>query len=222
MQNEPIDFKELAEQAGLSGAEQDHFAEGMTQGAEDLPLGREQYTMLQAFIEREVLGKIDLDETPTDHEGRPFVYATPKPLTPLYTHGHPRKRIAEIMFRRLLGISVMDDAVLRSTVEENMRAGREISVTAGRAFHNGGDIFSTTLNPNDVQPPRMAMHFAQEGIVSRVALVADQLPSETAGRLVFGDEATAMYRKVQDMHAENVRAGRGAQHVYRTITGQEL
>ncbi|MEK9160194.1 MAG: hypothetical protein AAB383_05710 [Patescibacteria group bacterium] len=220
MDKAPINFKDLAKQAELSELEQDHFAEGMSQGAADLPLGRDAYTWLQAFVEREVLSQID--DTPTNHQDRPFVYATPKPLTPLYTPEHPRNRIAGMMFARLLGISVMDDATLRSTVSENMRAAREISVAALRAFCSDGDIFSTTLNPDDVQPPRMAMHFTQGESPLRVAFVAEQLPSDTAGRLVFGDEATAMYQQIQAMHSENVRAGRGAQHVYKTITGEEL
>ncbi len=68
----------------------------------------------------------------------------------------------------------------------------------------------------------MAMHLAQGESPIRVAFVAEQLPSDTAERLGFGDEATAMYKQVQAMHAENVRGGRGAQHVYKTLTGQEL
>ena len=223
MDKDPINFKNLAAQAGLSERDQDHFSAGMSEGANDLPLGREEYTLLQAFLEREVLSQIDLKDTPTAHEDRPFVYATPKPLTPLYDRRHPRKRTAEKIFqRRLLGISVMDDTALRITVSENMRARGEVSVAVARTFVKGADIFSTTLNPSDVQPPRMAMHFVQDENPIRVAFVAEQLPSDTAGRLVFGDEATAMYQQVQAMHAENVQAGRGAQHVYKAITGEDL
>jgi|GEM_PF-6862098 len=218
-----LNFEQVAKDAGLSDVDAGHFVEGMTKGADELPLGREAYTLLQTLLEREVLGVIPLNaELPASHDARPFAYATPKPLTSLYTPGHPRNRIAGIMFRRLLGVSVMEEAELRSTVQENMRAGREISVTAGRAFCNGADIFSTTLNPADVQPPRMTMHFEREGEVARVAFAAEQQPSETAGRLIFGDRATEMYREVLATHQANVEGGRGAEHVYKLITGQDL
>lgn len=217
-----IDFDRIAEETRLDPKSGAHFVEGMKQGAEQLPLGREEYTTLQAILEREVLGATDLNEVPRVDAERPFAYATPNPLTPLYTQGHPRHRIAGIMFRRLMGVSVMGDASFRSTIDENMRAGREVSVTAGRAFQHDANLFSTTLNIEDVQPPRMTMHFEGANGPIRVAFLAEQLPSQTAGRLVFGDEATAMYRSVQELHQQNVREGRGAEYVYQTITGQEL
>lgn len=214
MQNQSINFNALAAEAGLSAEEQVHFAEGMAQGAENLPLGREAYTILQACVERAVLGQIGADVTPSGHDQRPFAYATPKPLTPLCTPGHPRTIVAGVIFRRNLAISVMDDAALRSTIGGNEAARAVMSVVARRAFNFRADVFSATMDPNMVLPPRMAMHLAQGETVIRVAFVAEQLPSQTAGRLVFGDEASAMYQQIQAMHAENLQAGRGSQYVF--------
>lgn len=217
-----IDFDRIAQEARLEPKASAQFLEGMTAGAGDLPLERDAYTLLQSVLECEVLGATDLNELPEEDAERPFAYATPNPLTPLYTHGHPRNRIAGIMFRRLMGVSVMDDASFTSTVSENMRAGRVVSLAAARAFQHDANLFSTTMNSEDVQPPRMTMHFDGATGPVRVAFVAEQLPSQTAGRLVFGDEATAMYQAVQALHQKNVSEGRGAEHVYQTITGEVL
>ena len=217
-----IDFDRIAEEAGLEPKSGAHFVEGMTQGAEELYLERGAYTLLQAFLERLVLEATDINELPQADDERPFAYATPNPLTPLYTPGHPRHRIAGIMFRRLMGISVMDESSFRSIMSENMRVQCDISITAERAFQYDANLFSTTLNAEDVQPPRMTMHFDGGNGPVRVAFVAEQVPSQAAGRLVFGDEATAMYRSVQATHRQNVQDGRGAEYVYQTITGQKL
>lgn len=211
-----LDFRQIADQAGLPAREAEHFVDGMESGAEKLILPRETYTLLQALVERAVLAAIPLDEQP---EKRPFAYATPKPLTPLYAP-HPRSHNVKNMFRRQLGVSVMNEAALQATVQENMRAAREVSLTAGRALWAGADLFSVTSE--EIDPPHMAMHFEHGGNFSRVAFVAEQRPSENEGHLVFGWEATEMYDRVLRMHAENCAAGRGSEYVTRLITGRDL
>lgn len=162
-------------------------------------------------------------EVPETDEERPFAYVTPKPLTPLIQSAHPRAAVAESMFRRLMGVSVMSDAGFRSTVETNTPAGRVISLAAGRAFQHDADLFSTTMNPEDVQPPRMTMHFVDEtGQPVSVAFLAEQQPSKTEGRLVFGSKAESMYKDVQAQHKRNIAEGQGAEYIYQTITGRAL
>ncbi len=222
MKYRDIDFDGIAEEVGLDSVAAGHFVEGMKGDADQLPLERDAYTLLQTVLEREVMKAASPDEVPQSHAERPFAYATPNPLTPLYTFSHPRWQVVRTMFSRLMAVSVMGDPGLVSTTDKNMDAAFNVSSLAREAFERGAELFSTTHIPDDVQPPCMTMHLERESGSVRVAFVAEQLPSKTAGRLVFGDEATAMYRAVQAVHQKNVLEGRGNEYVFVTIRGELL
>lgn len=219
MIRETSEFRDIADNARLTAKETDHFVEGMTEGAEDLTLNRESYTLLQAFLERVVLREIGDQAQEPSHvaQPKPFAYATPAVLTPLRIPGHLRSEVAWYMFNHGLAISVVEEGTFRDPIKGNSQERRRFGEVLLDSLLKGEDLFSSTTET--IAPPRMAMHFeGSEGAV-RVAFLANQVPAQDSGRLVFGDEASAMHQSILGLHQENVTANRSTAWINRVVVG---
>jgi hypothetical protein len=205
MRSKALQFGTIAKEAGLSEREQGHFVEGMKRGAEELPLSREVYLQLQLVLEREVLSALPRLAHPEENTVRPLAYATPAPLSPLRDPSHRRRVVAEEVFSRLLGVSVINDGILKQVAARNPQAANNFLFTVMKSWHLGGDLFSTTLG--EIHIPRMTLNLESDAGPVRVAFFAEQQPSETEGKLVFGYAASVAYRKIVNLHVANIEQG---------------
>ena len=223
-----LPFVAIARDAGLSSKEREKFVEGMATGDEDeLVLERSVYNRLQLSVEAAVLKALKPDGEAASMQSQkpPLLYATPGMLTPLYKIGHPRGQVVGQLFKAGLARSVMSDNAVKGMSDTDEFKDKR-GVLAALVFwgnQHGVQLFSTTLDENQVLPPRMVMHLDQsDGSSVQVAFSADQFPSEAPGGLVFGAEATEWYQAVQALHEGNVTEGRGAEYLYEMCTGQKL
>ncbi|MBU1446061.1 hypothetical protein KKD70_02250, partial [Patescibacteria group bacterium] len=103
--NRELDFMELAKNVGLTQEQAYKFATGLDgQHTETMALARDPYTKLQTYFERALMEVFLANPeivfpNEEDYLRPPFLYRTPKLVTPVHNPAHPRADVIKSMIK---------------------------------------------------------------------------------------------------------------------------
>lgn len=215
-----LDFKALAQEAGLTAEQAELFARGLEgQHTDTLDLAREPYTQLQTMFEKALMEVIlsNPEVAFSDKEDKyrpPFLYRTQKLGTPVHNSEHPRADVIRSMVDAPIPAAALLCNSENLQVIGEMPHLQDISAQERLAQILSGqnriiDPFSCNPKGASTNHSFMAMRFL--GGLSPIQFEASQmaeLKNQTPGRLVFGGEASDNYENGIIIHHLNRMCGR--------------